>query len=259
MDGFIIFLRKELSEAARSERLLVVAVVFLLLGIISPLGAKYLPQLLQSLGTGQQGVQIIVATPTVNDAITQFLKNVAGTGILIALLLPMGSVAREKEQGTASFVLTKPLSRQAFLVAKALALFAVLAVGVALGSIAAYLYTALLFKPIAVGGFLACAALILLSLLVYAAFTFLGSTLAQSQLPAVGVGLVAWVAISLVSLSPALSPYTPAGLVTVAGSIALGKETEHLTTSLLANLAIIVVVLAGAWLAFRRQELTARS
>ena len=125
MDGFAVMLRKELLEAWRNQRFLVVGVIFLLLGIISPVGAKYLPELLKALGTGQQGVQVIVPTPTVNDAIAQFLKNVAGTGVFVALLLPMSAIAREKEQGTASFVLTKPVSRQAFLAAKALALFAV--------------------------------------------------------------------------------------------------------------------------------------
>ena len=126
MEGFGVFLRKELREAVRSNRLLVVTVIFVVLGIISPLTAKYTPELLKALGTGQPGVQITFPTPTVADAIAQYLKNVAGTGIFIAILLPMGMVAREKERGTAAFVLTKPLSRAAFLGAKLVALLALL-------------------------------------------------------------------------------------------------------------------------------------
>src|SRR5262245_21834866 len=112
MNGFGVFLRKELREAVRSNRLLVVGVIFILLGILSPLGAKYTPDLLKSLGNG---VQIILPAPTVNDAIAQFLKNVGGNGVFIAILLALGVVAREKERGTTAFVLTKPLPRQAFL------------------------------------------------------------------------------------------------------------------------------------------------
>src|SRR5579859_6916497 len=100
MVGFGVFLRKELREALRSNRLLVVCVVFLLQGIISPLTAKYTPELLKLIGTGQSGVSITFPPPVVADAIAQYLKNVAGTGILIALLLPMSMVAREKERGT---------------------------------------------------------------------------------------------------------------------------------------------------------------
>jgi ABC-2 type transport system permease protein len=258
MDGFAVMLRKELLEAWRSQRLLVVGVVFVILGVISPVGAKYLPELLKAVGTGQQGVQVIVPPPTVNDAIAQFLKNVAGTGVFVALLLPMGAVAREKEQGTASFVLTKPVSRQSFLAAKALALGVILTVGVALATLAAYFYTALLFKPVPVGDFLGCATLVLLSLLVFASFTFLGSALTQAPLAAVGIGAAAWVILSLLGVLPNVGAYTPAGLVTAAGEVALGKTPDRLALTVLVNLGLIVVALGTSWLSFSRQELYAR-
>jgi ABC-2 type transport system permease protein len=259
MDGFAVMLRKELLEAWRSQRFLVVSVIFLLLGIISPVSAKYLPELLKALGTGQHGVQVIVPPPTVNDAIAQFLKNVAGTGVFVALLLPMGAVAREKEQGTASFVLTKPVSRLSFLAAKALAVFAALTVGVALATIAAYFYTALLFQPTPVANFLGCAALILLSLLVFASFTFLGSALTQAPLAAVGIGAAAWVILSLLGALPNIGEYTPAGLVTAAGQVALGESVDHLALTVLVNLGLIVLALVASWLSFGRQELYARA
>jgi ABC-2 type transport system permease protein len=171
----------------------------------------------------------------------------------------MGAVAREKEQGTASFVLTKPVSRQAFLAAKALALGVVLTVGVALATVAAYFYTALLFEPISFGDFLGCAALILLSLLVFAAFTFLGSALTQAPLAAVGIGAAAWVILSLLGILPNVGEYTPAGLVTAAGEVALGKSPDHLALTVLVNLGLIALALAASWLSFSRQELYARA
>lgn len=256
MTGFTVFLRKELREALRSNRLVVVSAVFLLLGIISPLTAKYTPELLKLIGTGQSGVTITFPAPVVADAIAQYLKNVAGTGILIALLVPMGMVAREKERGTAAFALTKPLSREAYLAAKLVALLVLMAVGVGLAALATWFYTALLFKSIAPGGFLACTLLILFSLLVYALLTFLGSVLTRSQLPAAGVGIAAWFIISLIGIVPSATKYTPAGLLVPASALALGKTPQYLGTALAANVAIVLVVLALAWLAFHRQELT---
>jgi ABC-2 type transport system permease protein len=257
MEGFSVFLRKELREAFRSNRLLIVSVIFLLLGIISPLTAKYTPELLKLIGTGQAGVQISFPTPTVTDAIVQYLKNVAGTGIFIAILLPMGMVAREKERGTAAFVLTKPVSREAFLAAKLVSLLVMLALGVLLAAVATYVYTAILFEPIALGGFIACTLLILLSLLVYGLLTFLGSTVANSQLPAVGIGLAAWVVISLVGIFPKVAQFTPSGLMEPASAFAQGTQPPHLTASLASNFALCVILVALAWLSFRRQELTA--
>jgi ABC-2 type transport system permease protein len=255
MAGFGAMLRKELREVLRSNRLLVVGVVFLALGIISPVTAKYTPELLTLLGTSQSGVKITVPPPTVADAIAQYLKNVAGTGILVALLVPMGLVAREKERGTAALVLTKPLSRAAFLAAKLAALLVLLAMGVALAAAATYFYTAILFAPLPLGGFVACTLLVLLSLVVYGLLTFLGSTLTSSQLAAAGIGLAAWVGISLLGIIPRVAQFTPAGLLEPASALARGAPPGHLAASLSANLGICAIVMALAWLSFRRQEL----
>lgn len=256
MDGFTIFLRKELRETLRTNRLLVAVVVFAILGIISPLSAKYTPELLKSLGTtGSGSVTFIAATPTVKDAITQFIKNVAGTGIFVAVLLPMGLVAREKERGTAAFVLTKPLSRSAFIAAKLVALGLTLTAGVAIGAIATFWYTALLFTPISLGGFAAASLLVLLSLLAYASFTFLGSTVTSALLPAAGIGLAGWIAISILSMFPRIAQYTPAGLLDPASQLALGQSPQHLWVSIASSVALLAAVLLVAWLSFRRQEL----
>lgn len=255
MSGFAIFLRKELRESLRTNRLLVVVAIFAILGIISPLTAKYTPTLLKSLGASGNGVTIILPTPTVKDAITQFIKNVAGTGVFVAILLPMGLVAREKERGSAAFALTKPLSRPAFLTAKLLTLGLTLSVGVAIGALATYWYTALLFTPIAVGGFMAASLLVLLSLLVYASFTFLGSTLLSAQLPAAGVGLAAWIVVSILGAFPGVKQYTPDGLLDPASQLALGHTPQHLLVSIAASSALLFVTLLLAWLSFRGQEL----
>jgi ABC-2 type transport system permease protein len=255
MDGFSIFLRKELRECLRTNRLLVVVAIFAILGIISPLSAKYTPELLKALGTSGGGVTITVSTPTVKDAITQFIKNVAGTGILVALLLPMGLVAREKERGTAAFVLTKPLSRMAFLTAKLFSLGLTLTAGVAIAALATYWYTALLFTPTSVVGFVAASLLVLLSLLVYASFTFLGSTLMSAQLPAAGFGLAGWIVVSILGAFPAVEQYTPAGLLDPASQLAQGLTPQHLWVSIGASVALLVVVLLLALVSFRRQEL----
>lgn len=257
MDGFGLFLHKELRESLRTNRVLVVAAIFALLGIISPLTAKFTPELLKSLGATGDGVTIVLPTPTVKDAIAQFIKNVAGTGILVAVLLPMGLVAREKERGTAAFVLTKPLTRAAFLSAKLVALGLTLALGVVIGALATYWYTALFFSPIDLGGFLVATLLVLLSLLVYASFTFLGSTLTNGQLPAAGIGLAGWIVVSILGAFPAIEQYTPAGLLDPASQVALGTAPQHLWVSVAASVGLLVVVVVVAWVSFRGQELSA--
>jgi ABC-2 type transport system permease protein len=254
MNGFAVFLRKELREAWRTARLPVVVGIFFIFGALSPVLAKYTPEILKSLGGG---VQIIVPPPQAADAVDQFLKNVAGNGIFVAILLTMGLVAREKERGTAAFALAKPLTRPAFLVAKLVALLLTLGVGIAVAGAATYVYTAMLFSSLSVPGFMGCCALVLLMLSAYAAPTFLGSTLVRSQLPAAGLGIAAWLIIAILGALPKVGEYTPSALLESARAVALGMQPQHLGTALLGTLGLIVAALLLAWLSFRSQELPA--
>jgi ABC-2 type transport system permease protein len=254
MIGFGPLLRKELLEQWRTRRLLVVAVVFVALAIGSAFLARYTAELVQALG----GVpfEIEFPEPTTADAVTQFLKNLGQAGILTAILLTMGSVATEKERGTAALLLSKPASRGAFLAAKLVAIAATLGISLAVASAAGYFYTVLLFDAPDALGWAAMTGMLLLALLAYAALTFLGSTLTRSSIAAAGIGIAGLIGVGLVSALPSVAPYTPAGISgEPAMALALGTDPGPLLGPLLANVAFVLAVAGLAWLAFRRQEL----
>lgn len=253
MTGFGPLLRKELLEQVRTWRLVVVVIVFAVFGIGSPALARYTPELVKALAGSQFSIQ--VPTPTVADAVAQFLKNLGQTGILAAVLLSMGSVATEKERGTAALLLTKPASRGAFLSAKLVAIAMTLAAGVVAAGIAGYVYTALLFSTPSVAGYAAMCVLLLLSLVGYASLTFLGSTLVRSPLPAAAIGIGAMVLLAIASALPTIGPNTPGNLTPAATALALGKTADSLLGPLLSTIGLIVLAYLLAWWAFRRQEL----
>jgi ABC-2 type transport system permease protein len=253
MNGFGVLLRKELREQLRSYRLLIFGVVALAFGMLSPLTAKYLPELIKRAGGP---IQVILPPPTAADAVDQMIKNLGGqVGMFGAILLAMGMVAREKERGTAALVLTKPAGRGAFLLAKFGALTLTLGTGLLAGGLAAYGYTALLFEALPLGGYLTCLLLLLLSCMVYAALTLLGSTLVRSSLPAAGLGIAGMIAFALLGALPGLAPFTPGTLQLSARALALGQTPEELALPLVSCLVLIALLLGLAWRAFRRQEL----
>jgi ABC-2 type transport system permease protein len=251
--GLATLLRKELLEQWRTLRLPVIGAVFLLVGLSSPLLARFTPELVESLGGGQ--FEIVIPPPTTPDAVDQLIKNVSQFGILVAVLLAMGSVATEKERGTAALILTKPAGRGAFLVAKLVAIAGTLAVAVLLAAAAAWFYTLVLFEALPVAGFAASAVLQWLALVVFAAITFLGSTLTRSALAAAGIGVLAFIVVGILSAFPAVAPYLPVGLGAPARALALGQPPGDLLGPLLVNVALIVAATAFSWLSFRRQEL----
>jgi len=253
MAGFAVLLRKELLEQWRTLRLPVVAAAFLLAGITSPLLARFTPELIDALGGGL--IQIEVPTPTSADAVDQLIKNVSQFGILVAVLLAMGSVATEKERGTAALILTKPAGRGAFLVAKLAAIGGTLAIAMALAAIAAWFYTLVLFEALPVAGFAASAVLQWLAIVAFAAITFLGSTLTRSALAAAGIGVVALIVIGILSVFPAIAPFLPVGLNAPARALALGQPVEDAWKPILATIVLIAAAGGLAWASFRRQEL----
>ena len=259
MSGFRALLGKELREQVRTYRLPVVAIVFVLFGISSPVLARYIKELFDALGSqAAGGIEIVIPQPVVADAVGQLLKNLSQFGILIAILLAMGTVSSEKERGTAAFVLTKPASRLSFLLAKFVAIGVTLAIAVALAFVAGALYTALLFDgaDVSIIGFVEMSLLLWMTIFAYAALTFLGSTLTRSSAGGAGFGFLALVITGIIAALPTIGAYMPTALLASASNLALGLPPGgNLAGQLIACALFIVVPFALAYLSFRRQEL----
>jgi ABC-2 type transport system permease protein len=257
MTGFGVLLRKELAEAWQTRRLPVVAGLFIVVGMVSPLTARYLREIMQ-VALGDQ-LTVPIPVPTALTAVEQLQKNLAQLGALAAIALAMGSVAGELDRGTAALVLAQPVTRAAFLAAKLAALGIVLAISVVLAAVVAWVYTAVLFQPQPVTGWLAMTGLSWLALFAWASLTFLASTATGSTMAAAGLGFVALVVISLGAVVPALDHLLPSGLTVPAIQLASGGaasvDVESALSAVVGTLILIGACLVGAVLTFRRREL----
>jgi ABC-2 type transport system permease protein len=252
--GLGVLVRKELLEQWRTMRLVIVTVVFIAFGILSPVLAKYTPELIKALVPPGQ-LPTNLPQPTTADAVGQFVKNVGQTLTLAAILLAMGGVATEKERGTAAFILTKPASRAAFIVAKLLGLAATLGIAMAAAGLASYGYTAWLFSAPSPACYAAMCALLWLTLLVIAAVTLLGSALTRSSIAAGAIGFGSYIAFLFLSALPTIGPYAPPSLQGPAMQLALGEPAPDLVGPLVVSILVVVGSTLLAWLSFRRQEL----
>lgn len=258
MNGFAVLLRKELLESWRTRRLPLVAILFVLVGLISPLTAKFLPQILQA-ALGDQASGIPLPAADAAQAVVQLQKNLGQLGALAAIALAMGAVSGELDRGTAALVLSQPVARPAFLAAKLVAVGIVLAIATLLGVAVAYVYTAILFEPPSLGGWAALIALDWLSLFVWAALTLWASAATGSTTASAGLGFVALIALSLLAVVPAIERWLPSGLTGPAGALATGVTADldaaKLATAIAGTFGLIAIAAGGATMAFRRREL----
>jgi ABC-2 type transport system permease protein len=140
--------------------------------------------------------------------------------------LMMDSVLGEKQSGTAAWVLSKPLSRPAFILSKLIAntlgfgLFMLLIPGaVAYGEV-----SLAAGHPLAVLPFVAGLGLIGLQLLFFLTLLLLLGVLFDQRPPMLSIAMVVWLGIGLggATLAPVLN-FLPEALRQMAGGVALGR------------------------------------
>ena len=251
--SFIAVFYKEFLEQRRTRKFLIALVVLVLFGMTSPLMAKMTPQIM-TLIPGGEAYSMLIPAPTINDAVTQYLKNLTQFGVLLALVFSMGSVAVEKDKGTAAMILSKPISKSSFLLGKfaALALTFIIPIGIA--AICGYYYTYYLFGALEVGRWLILNGLLALYILVYVAITLFYSTLTRTQYAAIGLSFGSLILFGLLGGLPGVGSYFPDALISNAASLMARRPIET-WASLWVSPGLIVCALTASWLVFRKQEL----
>lgn len=249
-----LLLAKELLGMHRSFRLWIALVVFLLVGLLSPLAASLMPQLLASLPEDQlRGVEILLTRePDLLDALGQYHKNMTMTPLLLALLA-MGAVPSEL-QGTAATLLGAGAGRARMLLAKLLAWLLVATLGTALAAAGFLIYASVLFSTPDLPGFLALNGVYLLLLLLVIALTLLGGVLGRGQAAAAAMGLGGFLGLSALAILPSFARWTPAGLLELAGALIQGEICEPVVP-VISALGLAGLCLGLAIARFRRMEL----
>ena len=121
MKTFFAFLKKELLESARSGKLTILLIIFILFGIMNPAIAKLTPWMLEMM-TEELAESGMTVTEVEVNAITswvQFFKNIPMA--LIAFVCILGGIfTKEYTSGTLILILTKGLARYKIVIAKTL-------------------------------------------------------------------------------------------------------------------------------------------
>lgn len=253
MRAFSRFLGKEATEIRRTWRLWTIGGVLLFFAVMSPLAALATPALVSSLTAGAPGMVIKFPDPTFLDSYAQWVKNLSQIGTLLVVFASVGLIANERTSGTAVLVVTKPVSRGSFVVAKYVAQAALVTLATVLGTAVVLAGTQLAFgqapaAPLvaATGAWLAGA---LVAIAVAEALSAVLPTLAAGI-----VALVSWGVAGVFALWEPAVRYTPVGLLVAPGELLAGKAYSLAMPLATAALAIAVMVAVAAWL-FSQREL----
>lgn len=254
MTGFLPLLAKEFFEIRRTWRIWVVPGILFFFAISGPMLALLTPRLLASVATQQPGVVIRIPNPTALDAYAQFLKGLSQI-VLIALIIGgAGAVSGERASGTAIMVLTKPISRAAFVLAKLTADLTLLVSTTLIATCVTLGVTRALFPPMAATPLFASVALWLVQgALVVSAMLFF-SVVFRSRGAGAGAGLCFVLVLLILSIWPAAERYSFVGLGSAMGAALRGAEAS-VTFPVVTALGAMVTFTLAAIAVFERKEI----
>ncbi len=253
MSQFITLFKKEWLELIRSKKLLIMIVLFLFVSISSPILAKLIPSLFKNIeGIGP----INIPESTWRDAVDQFVKNANQFIGLVIVFMFAGSIAEEKNKKTLEIVLTKPISRASFLLAKFLSGSLLITLCMTLGSAIFYYYSVSIFGSFSLPNFVFLAVALHFLFSVVLALAIFSSTIANTQIIAIAVAFfVEIISLAVLPYIDAIKNYLPTYVLSNYKEMMINGGFHNFMPSIYTSLILIFLFVAGSILIFNRQEI----
>jgi ABC-2 type transport system permease protein len=242
-------LRLEWLRLLRTHRLLSILVVYVFFGLTGPLTARYLGQILDTLGT--QGVEVRFPEPTPADGIAQFVGNASQICLLVVVLVASSALAFDARREMAVFLRTRVSSvREIVLPAYAVNTGAAVA-GLVLGTCCAWYETAVLIGAPGTGAMVAGTVYGAAFLAFAVALVALVASLVRGVLATAGMALVLLLLLGIIGGLTGQSRWLPTGLLGALADLTRGAPTIRFLPSLavtvgLTALSLIAAVALGA-------------
>ena len=247
MTGLWALLRKEFLEQRRSRKFLALAGLFLVIGILPPTIAFIVFEVTDEPRTAADA----------QDALTFFIGIVGFVlGPLLAIMVMMGSLAVERDSGTAAMTLHKPVTRLAFVTAKLVGFALTILLAMVLSATVFFLLTLLVFGDGGVVRFAGAVAVTTGYLIFLGSIAFFWSALLRSSIGAGGFALFTWVALGILLAVPKADRYLPVSTPNWAQNLVWNEEgSGNLWPAFLVAMGCMALLSVGAWAVFRRKEL----
>ena len=145
MNQLLIMLQKEWTESIRTNKLIPIIIVFMILGIMSPLTAIIMPDIIKNaLPSAVKDFNIPEATYI--DSYIQFFKNINQIGLIILVIIFSGILTNELSRGTLLNLITKGLSRKYIILSKWIISTIIWTTAYIIGALIQYSYTLYYFN-----------------------------------------------------------------------------------------------------------------
>lgn len=256
MKTWFVLYKKELLSFWRSSKWIWLPIVFAILGVMQPLSMYYMPEILKATGGLPEGAVFEFPTPSGAEVMAGVLSQYGTIGVVIIVAAVMGTIQSERQRGTMSLVMSRPVSGLQFLLGKWTAELTILLVSLLFGYGLSFYYTNLLFDPVSLELFIKSFLLYFVWVCFMMTVTLIGSMLFKSTGAVMGSSIVIIALLSLLDgYFEKFMKWSPSLLSTQASMILTeGRVFRFLAFNLTCSIVIIVLLFITATVVFERQE-----
>lgn len=254
MRYFKVFLKKEVLENTRNYKGFIIIIIFLFLGIISPITAKYTPEIIKSVQL--EGMEMKIPIPTWIDSWGQFYKNISQIGLVVTIAIFLGIMSKEYQNNTIVNLVTKGVSREAIIISKYTSMVLLYTVAFLVAILANIIYTKVYFDKII------SQKVVITLLLIYLFYIFLlglimfVSTISKRESNSILYILVFFIPLFIIRIIPNTNKYNPLTLFLNSTDILIGKlSLNDILPAIITTIIGLIVTLIGSIYVFNRKEI----
>ncbi len=233
--------RLEWFRFVRSPRWIVLFGVYLTFGLIGPVMAKYMADILEH---AQSEMTIILPPPAPKDGIVNYLSQVGQIGLIVVVAIAASAMTFDARRGVSTFLRSRVSS-----------IWELVRPRVAVTAMAAWYETALLLGPLPVGamlGGLLCESVYLTFAVAVVAAV---APIARSTIAVAAIALAALIVLSIVGGLGVLHDWLPSALSGAPAALLAGTSvTDYLPALLVTATACPLLITAGV-IGLRHREI----
>ncbi|MFD2749006.1 ABC transporter permease [Virgibacillus siamensis] len=254
---WLTILQKELIENIRNVKWIWVPLIMILIASLDPVSSYYLPQIIDAVGGmpgGTPEIQLPEFMPS--DIIMMSLSQLSSIGVLVIVLISMGTISGERKSGVSELILVKPVSYVNYITAKWVSILLLTLAATSLGILASWYYVNVLFGELSFGMLLKIIFFYGLWMTLVVSLSIFYNTLVKTP------GLVAFLTIASILLMKAVttifahllewSPNNISGYIHQ--MIVSGSIPSELTGASVVTVIIVILLLVASVFTFRTKQ-----
>ncbi|WP_188456824.1 ABC transporter permease [Virgibacillus oceani] len=254
---WITLFQKELLENWRNYKWIWVPLAIVLIASMDPITSYYLPQIMEAVGGMPEGASFELPDFQPSDVVMMSISQISSLGVLIIVLMSMGTIAGERKSGVSELILVKPVSYNNYITAKWAGLLVLVWASLFLGMLSSWYYVNILFGVLSFISILKVVFFYGLWLSLVATVSIFYNTLFKTP------GLVAFLSIATIMLSSLITKifgqrfeWSPNNIsIYIKEMLVTGSVSADLLATALITIGIIAVLLIGSIFTYKTKEL----